>query len=155
MRPDTAAIRVKNRACQEVIYINEHRREKEEIHHLPSPSWPQSSYHQRKNEVQTIVNHRTSKHHKEGLKRLPRHTIVVSLGSNHYVVVSQSRHLCLFGRLLLVDKQSNLLLGQMNICDQSITLALDFTEQRRTRLTADIEACQVAFVGLQLATQAV
>ena len=79
---------------------------------------------------------------------------MVSLGSNHYVV-SQSRHLCLFGRLLLVDKQSNLLLGQMNICDQSITLALYFAEQRLTRLTADIEACQVAFVGLQFATQAI
>lgn len=80
---------------------------------------------------------------------------MVSLGSNHYVVVSQSRHLCLFGRLLLVDKESNLLLRQMDVCNQSITLALYFTEQRRTRLTADIEACQVAFVGLQLATQAV
>lgn len=154
MRPDTAAIRVKNWACQEVIYINEHRGEKEHIHHLPSPSRPQSCYYQRENEVQTIVHQRTSKHHKEGLKRLPRHTIVVSLGSNHYVV-SQSRHLCLFGRLLLVDKQSNLLLGQMNICDQSITLALYFAEQRRPQLTADIEARQVAFVGLQFATQAV
>ena len=40
----------------------------------------------------------------------------------------------------------------MNISDEGITLTLDLREERRARLTAYVEAGQIALIGLELAT---
>ena len=43
----------------------------------------------------------------------------------------------------------------MDVCYESIALTLYLGEERRARLTTDVEASQVTLIGLELATQTV